>query len=612
MIEQPGFAPRAEVRIAGATLAADVSSHLMSLRCETSLDLAGSFSLELFNAGNQLLDSPLFDLGKTVEIHLGYGNQLEPIMLGEIAALEPSFPASGPPVLRIAGYDKSYRLRHNQPDRPAFQYVTDSVIAAQIAAEAGLIPIVDPSPIGPHIDALPQTGSDMAFLKERAAANFFDAYVHWDRLYFRFPRPQTEALVLEWGRDLISFEPRIASAGQAGIQVIRGYNQELAQTIVSFAMAGDLNPDNLMEKLGSAGLDLLTSLGRRALHGHAAKSPVEAAVLAKSVLQQIMEGLYEGTGSCIGLPGLLAGTYVTIQGVGKRFSGVYRVRKATHTLDDSGYRTSFDISQQHGTSLLGRLRKNLLEERDPNRQERMQGVVVAKVINNKESTASSPRAALGAVQVRIDALSEHNGSSWVPCVFPMAGKDRGIFALPEEGDQVLIAFENGNRARPYVIGSLWNNLQKPPAPIDGTGVTSVVIRDKNGSEIRLDTEGFIAVETKAGNTVTLAKDGAVTLEARDGEKTFSRLTLGKDGSATLETKGGEGVSNTLSLAKDGSMKLEAKGSQKAAGSLLMAKDGSVTLNATGALTLMSGADLLLSAAGEKTKITMDATKVDVT
>ena len=81
MIEQPTFAPRAEVRIAGTTLAADVSSQLMSLRYESNLDLADAFSLELFNADNQLLDSALFDLGKTVEIHLGYGHELEPICL---------------------------------------------------------------------------------------------------------------------------------------------------------------------------------------------------------------------------------------------------------------------------------------------------------------------------------------------------------------------------------------------------------------------------------------------------------------------------------------------------------------------------------------------------
>jgi len=44
----------------------------------------------------------------------------------------------------------------------------------------------------------------------------------------------------------------------------------------------------------------------------------------------------------------------------------------------------------------------------------------------------------------------------------MAGKDRGIFFLPEVDDEVLVAFENGDINQPYVIGSLWNGVDVPP------------------------------------------------------------------------------------------------------------------------------------------------------
>jgi phage protein D len=40
--------------------------------------------------------------------------------------------------------------------------------------------------------------------------------------------------------------------------------------------------------------------------------------------------------------------------------------------------------------------------------------------------------------------------------------DRGVYVLPEVGDEVLIAFEHGDLAHPIVVGSLWNDQQYPP------------------------------------------------------------------------------------------------------------------------------------------------------
>jgi phage protein D len=502
------FAPRADIRVAGVTLAADVSRHLLSVRYDNSLELADMFTVVLDNSGHRFTDSPLFELGKNVEIHLGYGDKLTPMMLGEIASIEPDFPESGAPTFTIRGYDKSHRLRHEMPDRPAFRFSNDSAIAAQIALEAGLIPVVDPAPFS-H-SALHRASTDMALLKERAAANFFDVYVWWDKLYFRFPRPQTEAPVLEWGTNLSSFSPRVANSGMAGMQVVRGYSQELAQSVVGVMSATALDLDSILERLGSAALGALTGLGRRVVRGRPVTTPLDAIALAKSLLQQLLEGMYEATGTCVGLPELRAGRFVSVRGVGQRFTGMYRLKRVVHTLDSRGFRSEFEVTQRAGAHVTQLLRKALSDDPPPDRPESAQGVVVAEVVAADPSRYE--------VSIRFPWFSDIPDVVAAPVATPMSGSDAGMFCLPSAGDQVLVAFEHGDFNRPYVIGSLWpSTAVKPVTAAPGVNLIRR-IKTPAGHSITLDdTPGMekVVVEHKSGSSLTFTAGGDVEIVAKD-------------------------------------------------------------------------------------------------
>ncbi|WP_194814239.1 phage baseplate assembly protein V [Nocardia sp. XZ_19_385] len=524
------YAPRFDIRISGLTVAADVTNQTLSLTVETNLDLAGTFHLTLANPDNVLLDSALFDLGKTVEIHLGYGNKLEPAFLGEITAIEPSFPTDGPPVVRVIGYDKSYKMRRNQPEPTEYKYVNDSIVAARIAVENGLIPLVDPTP-GFHKQLL-QSESDMAFLKSRAERYFFDVYVEWDRLHFQFPRPQTAAHVLEWGKNLSSFAPKISTAGLAGLQVIRSYNQELAQTLLGIALAADFDLTNLEERLGSSAMDMVASLVRKGIRTGKIGNPLDAMAVARSMLANLLEGMYEGTGTCIGIPDLKAGNYIDVQGVGKRFGGTYRVRKVTHRVDDSGFHTDFEITQRSHTSLMGLLRKQISEEPSPNKPEQFFGVWVATVVDNKELLDVPPELPLGRVKLEYPGLSTKITSGWAPCARPMGGKNMGFYAQPEPGEQVLIAFEKGDLASPYVLGSLSNALSMPPVTnVDGQN-SKRVIKSRAGHTITFDDTldvGKVVIEDKLGSSVTLdSTDGSISINA------MANLSITANGPITLK------------------------------------------------------------------------------
>ncbi len=531
---EPFYAPRFEVRISGLTMAADLADQVLSMTVETDLDLAGTFSMVLRNADNALLDSALLDLGKSVEIHLGYGNELHPAFLGDIATIEPSFPTDGPPTVTVSGYDKSYRMRRSRPEPTDYRLMNDSIVAAKIAVENGLIPIVDPTPGLPR--KITQVESDMAFLKSRARNYFFDVYVEWDRLHFQFPRPQLAAHVLEWGKNLSSFAPRISASALAGLQVIRGYNQELAQTIYGAALAAEFDVDNLVERVGSAAMDLLGSLVRNGIRKGSMSNPLDAMVLARSLLAELLEGMYEGRGSCIGIPELSAGKYVEIRGVGRRFGGTYRLRKVTHRIDSSGFSTDFSITQRSGSSLLGMLRKQMLEEPSPDQPEKFFGVVVGEVEDNRELLDIPPQVPIGRVKVSFPGLSDRFTSAWAPCATPMAGANMGLYALPERGDQVLVAFEHGDLDKPFVLGSLWNVRQMPPeSNLDGLN-SKRVIKSRAGHTITFDDTldvGKLVIEDKTGSAITLdALDGSITISS------MGNLTIKANGTITMSAAAG--------------------------------------------------------------------------
>ena len=53
-------------------------------------------------------------------------------------------------------------------------------------------------------------------------------------------------------------------------------------------------------------------------------------------------------------------------------------------------------------------------------------------------------------------------TDWCRVVQPYAGNGYGAVFVPEEGDEVLVAFVHGDMRFPIVLGGLYNGQDKPP------------------------------------------------------------------------------------------------------------------------------------------------------
>lgn len=85
---------------------------------------------------------------------------------------------------------------------------------------------------------------------------------------------------------------------------------------------------------------------------------------------------------------------------------------------------------------------------------------------------------------------------------PMAGGGRGMFFMPEVGDEVVVGFELGDINRPVILGALWNDVDRPPPGADTSETNNRrTIVSRAGHEITLDDTpggGGVLIKT-AGN-----------------------------------------------------------------------------------------------------------------
>lgn len=174
-----------------------------------------------------------------------------------------------------------------------------------------------------------------------------------------------------------------------------------------------------------------------------------------------------------------------------------------------------------------------------------------------------------------------NLSGWVPVAAPYAGTDYGYFALPEIGDEVVVAFNMGDRNCPIVIGSLWSKANPIPKETANKENTVKRMKTKGGCEITFNEksgEEFIEIKTPKELQVMIDdKKEAISIGDKSGENGI--VIDGKNGTVTLKAK------KKIELNAGGSSVLTLDGTGKE----IKTKAAKVTLEA-GQAILVKGQD----------------------
>ncbi len=135
---------------------------------------------------------------------------------------------------------------------------------------------------------------------------------------------------------------------------------------------------------------------------------------------------------------------------------------------------------------------------------------------------------LGRIQLRFPGFGEagREARAWATLLSLYADANQGWQILPEVGSQVIVGFEAGDPARPYIVGACWNGRAALPESPQAAN-NKRLLRTRSGSELLFDdSDGAVKVQLTTPGGHTLKLDDVGDVELRHSNGCSITLTLG--------------------------------------------------------------------------------------
>lgn len=486
------FANTLQVKIEGSPLPADVATMLTQATITASRNLPDACHLRFRDPEKVVVQKTRLKVGSKVEVAVQSAEPGSPqrLMSGEIVAMEIDIDAAGT-FLEVRGLDPAHRLfRGRRVAAYPNMSLADVVYAVAMRAglQVGTIDKVKGFGVTAESQISQDNLSDWEFLSRLADRVGAQVTASDGKLNFRLPYPPkaapphhataaTDPLVLEPGVNLIALRAAVSAAEQVSEVKVRGWDFENKQVLEAAeqpttmgSQVEGVNPVRLAETFKAPPyLEAGTSLGTQG----------QVKAYAKALAAELGATAVELDGVAKGNPKLMPGAAVALANVSEPFGGKYTLTSARHLFNEhDGYTTAFTVSGRAERTLYGLTSGG------------GGGAAPTGLMSAVVSDTHDPKK-LGRVKVTLPWLSKEFTTGWARTVSPGGGAKRGLWAIPEVGDEVLVGFADGDFDHPYVLGGLHNAQDMPPkleaATVEGSsgkiGVRALVSRELHRLEL---------------------------------------------------------------------------------------------------------------------------------
>ncbi len=262
---------------------------------------------------------------------------------------------------------------------------------------------------------------------------------------------------------------------------------------------------------------------------------------------------------------------IELKGLGK-FSGKFFCSGIEHNMSDGIF----------STTLLFGIDEKSIWERDPSIFQESVGSTISPVYGLHLGTVvkldGDPNSQLR-IQIKLPMFGS-DALVWARLTFPDAGKNRGIFFVPEKDDEVVVSFLDGDPTQPIILGTLYNKKSTAPQTWDAKNNIRKIV-SKNKVEIEFDDEKKnLTLKTPGGNSILMDDAKGITIKDKNGNS----IELGSSGI-------------TIKSAKDATLKASKNVTVQGDAGAVTISGLDVTADAKKALKVAGKATAEISAAG---------------
>lgn len=348
------LAPEAVIWINGKKLS-EAWLYFTSLEVVKDIDGADTFSFSLSDAIDLEFNpkhASLFELGNTVEIHIGYAeshkkkSDLSMLFIGLITTVNWNFSEENYLDISVEGTDYSFLLMKHKYKKTIKEGTVSSIVQNIVdhtySNTFKKIKIKETKEIYKQVQV--KEVSDYLFIKSLAEQVGYEFFIENETFCF-YPQlnKQSSLLTLYYGKEILGFKPELNVEKEVSkVKVIALELGADKKPIVGEAKTKSLDSTF---KESSAGIkSLLKKLNAVEYEvREPVKSLEQAKERAEAILEKFSKNFFKAEIKSIGIPELKAGITISLSGLGKRFSRDYYVEKAVHTFSEEGYETVVSV-----------------------------------------------------------------------------------------------------------------------------------------------------------------------------------------------------------------------------------------------------------------------------